>query len=169
MKDLVNKLPAPSATRDRRVSDATIGAVLGVLFETVRSSADFTRNLHECGGTDRLRYLARAYPTYGSRVCKYASQVILSVHICMCFVFEVLYVMWQHKELHDGFKRAGFKESDFFCGSASRARETTTLSRPISTQGAERPYGLRPDLDDSGSSTARYGATGSTISVRLTI
>jgi hypothetical protein len=76
--------------------------------------------------------------------------------------------MWQHKELHDGFKRAGFKETDFFCGSASRARETTTLARPISTQGAERPgHGLRPDLDDSGSSTARYGATGSTVSVRL--
>ncbi len=76
MKDLVNKLPPPQQKeRDRHVSDQTIGAVLGVLFETVRSSSDFTRNLHECGGTDRLRFLARAYPQYGTRVCKYASQV----------------------------------------------------------------------------------------------
>lgn len=49
--------------------------MLGVLFETVRDNTDFARNLHEHGGTDRLRLLARSYPVYGSRVCKYASQV----------------------------------------------------------------------------------------------
>lgn len=67
--------------------------------------------------------------------------------------------MWQHKELHDGFKRSGLKESDFYSGTASRAREATTLSRPISSQGAERPVRLRSDnFDDNGSAygSARY-------------
>jgi len=142
MQDLVGKLPrADARQRDPAVSDATIGAVLGILFETVRSSADFTRNLHECGGTERLRVLSRSYPVYSSRVCRYASQV--------------LYVMWTHKELHDGFRRSGLKEADFYSGQASRARETTTLARPIATQGSERPLALRPDLDETAST--RYG------------
>lgn len=81
---------------------------------------------------------------------------------------QVLYVMWQHKELHDGFKRSGLKESDFYSGTTSRARDSTTLARPISSQGAERPANLRSEnLDDSGSGsgTGRYGAMGSTCSV----
>ncbi|VDM38049.1 unnamed protein product [Toxocara canis] len=157
MKDLVSKLPRPDQrARDASVSDATVGAVLGILFETVKHSADFTRNVHECGGTDRLRYLARSHPMYSARICKYASQV--------------LYVMWQHKELHDGFKRSGLKESDFYSGTTSRARDSTTLARPISSQGAERPANLRSEnLDDSGSGsgTGRYGAMGSTCSVHF--
>uniref|UniRef100_F1KQH5 Juxtamembrane domain-associated catenin n=1 Tax=Ascaris suum TaxID=6253 RepID=F1KQH5_ASCSU len=155
MKDLVSKLPRPDQrARDASVGDATIGAVLGILFETVKHSADFTRNVHECGGTERLRYLARSHPMYTARICKYASQV--------------LYVMWQHKELHDGVKRSGLKESDFYSGTTSRARDSTTLARPISSQGAERPANLRSEnLDDSGSGsgTGRYGAMGSTCSV----
>lgn len=44
MKDLVSKLPRPDQrARDASVGDATIGAVLGILFETVKHSADFTR------------------------------------------------------------------------------------------------------------------------------
>ncbi|VIO86610.1 Uncharacterized protein BM_BM7227 [Brugia malayi] len=137
MKDLVAKLPrADQRFRDPNVSDATIGAILGILFETVKHSADFTRNIHECGGTDRLRNLASSHPMYSSRICKYASQV--------------LYLMWQHKELHDGFKRSGLKESDFYSGTTIRARDTTTLSRPISSQGAERPTHLKSEnLDDN--------------------
>ncbi|VDN41315.1 unnamed protein product [Gongylonema pulchrum] len=77
MKDLVAKLPqAGQGCRDPSVSDATVGAVLGILFETVRHSADFTRNIHECGGTERLRSLASSYPVYSGRICKYASQVL---------------------------------------------------------------------------------------------
>ena len=93
MKELVLKLPDPSRPeRERGVSDATIAAVLGVLFETVRSSADFARNLHEAGGTTKLRYLARTYPTYGSRVCKYASQVhsrFIAVYSGLFWLFTV--------------------------------------------------------------------------------
>ncbi|VDN01656.1 unnamed protein product [Thelazia callipaeda] len=126
MKDLVAKLPrAEQRYRDPNVSDATIGAVLGIFFEIIKHSSDFTRNIHECGGTERLRNLASSHPTYSFRICKYASQV--------------LYLMWQHKELHDGFKRNGLKESDFYSGTTSRVRDATTLSRPISSQGAERP------------------------------
>uniref|UniRef100_A0A1I7VVL9 Fibronectin type III domain-containing protein n=1 Tax=Loa loa TaxID=7209 RepID=A0A1I7VVL9_LOALO len=143
MKDLVAKLPrADQQFRDPNVSDATIGAILGILFETVKHSADFTRNIHECGGTDRLRNLASSHPIYSTRICKYASQV--------------LYLMWQHRELHDGFRRSGLKESDFYSGTTIRARDATTLSRPISSQGAERPTHLKNEnLDDSAST---YGA-----------
>uniref|UniRef100_A0A0R3S475 Fibronectin type III domain protein n=1 Tax=Elaeophora elaphi TaxID=1147741 RepID=A0A0R3S475_9BILA len=146
MKDLVAKLPrADQRFRDSNVSDATVGAILGILFETVKHSADFTRNIHECGGTDRLRNLASLHPIYSARICKYASQV--------------LYLMWQHKELHDGFKRNGLKESDFYSGTTIRARDATTLSRPISSQGAERPTHLKSEnFDDSVSTygTGRY-------------
>ncbi|VDK87223.1 unnamed protein product [Litomosoides sigmodontis] len=147
MKDLVAKLPqVDQRFRDSNMSDATIGAILGIMFETVKHSADFTRNIHECGGTDRLRKLASSHPIYSTRICKYASQV--------------LYLMWQHKELHDGFKRNGLKESDFYSGTTIRARDTTTLSRPISSQGAERPTHLKSEnFDDNASAygTGRYG------------
>ncbi|MCP9266055.1 Juxtamembrane domain-associated catenin [Dirofilaria immitis] len=155
MKDLVTKLPrANQRFRDPNVSDATIGAILGILFETVKHSADFTRNIHECGGTERLRSLASAHPIYSTRICKYASQV--------------LYLMWQHKELHDGFKRNGLKESDFYSGTSVRVRNATTLSRPISSQGAERPTNLRSEnFDDSASTygTGRYDTLDSRASV----
>lgn len=71
-------------------------------------------------------------------------------------------MMWQHKELHDSFKRANFKDSDFYstgtiARNARKARSTTTLNnhetatlaRPISSQGAERPARFKtPILDD---------------------
>ncbi|TMS39617.1 hypothetical protein L596_006110 [Steinernema carpocapsae] len=159
MKDLVSKLPRPDeTTRNPGISDGTIAAVLGILFEVVRNSVEFTKALHEAGGTDRLRKLAASVPAYSVRVCKYASQV--------------LYVMWQHKELHDGFKRANLKEADFYSGPAhSRHSNTTTLARPISSQGPERPARLRSEtLDETINSdgqpvSGRYGAMGSTQSV----
>ncbi|EFO91682.1 hypothetical protein CRE_03573, partial [Caenorhabditis remanei] len=91
-------------------------------------------------GTDKLRALSRSYPTYSHRVCKYASQV--------------LYVMWQHKELHDGFKRSGLKEADFYSGTARRG-DSSTLARPISSQGRERPS--MHNLDETLSSGGGYG------------
>jgi hypothetical protein len=75
-------------------SDATLGAILGILWEAVRHSAELTRGVHQTAevknigkpcslikylilpqGTERLRALAKAYPIYGRRVCKYATQV----------------------------------------------------------------------------------------------
>ncbi|KAK6053155.1 Armadillo/beta-catenin-like repeat protein, partial [Cooperia oncophora] len=137
LRDLIEKLPDAGGRRPP-ISDQTIGAVLGILFEVVRSSASFTRDVHEARGTEKLRALARSYPTYSHRVCKYASQV--------------LFMMWQHKELHDGFKRSGLKEADFFSGTARG--DSATLARPISSQGRERP--AQALLDDTMSSG--YGA-----------
>jgi hypothetical protein len=78
MRDLVIKLPAPDQqARDPHISDATIGAVLGIFWEVARSSLELTRLLHDHGSTDRLRSLAKSYPMYGKRVCKYATQVRL--------------------------------------------------------------------------------------------
>ncbi|CAD6194584.1 unnamed protein product [Caenorhabditis auriculariae] len=136
LRELLEKLPEPDAPRPP-ISDQTIGAVLGILFEIVRSSAPYTRDVHELQGTNKLRALARSYPKYSHRVCKYASQV--------------LYMMWQHKELHDGFKRNGLKEADFFSGTARRG-DSSTLARPISSQGRERPAAAHTTLDDTGSS-----------------
>lgn len=146
MPALIEKLPRPDEQqRNPKVNDATLSAILGVLFEVVRLNAHLTRSFHELGGTARLRKLAQSCPPYSKRVCKYATQV--------------LYMMWQHKELHDGFKRSGLKEADFYSGpSSARSRDATTLARPISSQGAERPSHLQPEnLDDSGESAAAYG------------
>uniref|UniRef100_A0AC34QBT6 Fibronectin type-III domain-containing protein n=1 Tax=Panagrolaimus sp. JU765 TaxID=591449 RepID=A0AC34QBT6_9BILA len=149
LSDLIDKLPRPDETkRNTIVTDPALCALLGILFEIVKSDVSLTRNLHEQDGTTRLRYLAKRYPQYGTRVCKYASQV--------------LFMMWQHKELHDGFKRSGLKEADFYSGSSSaRSRDATTLSRPISSQGAERPVHLRSEnMDESGESAATYAQYG---------
>ncbi|CBJ25105.1 Fibronectin type-III domain-containing protein [Caenorhabditis elegans] len=140
LRDFLDKLPEPGSPRRSAISDQTIGAVLGILFEIVRSSAAYTKDVHELKGTDKLRALSRSYPTYSHRVCKYASQV--------------LYVMWQHKELHDGFKRSGLKEADFYSGTARRG-DSSTLARPISSQGRERPS--MHQLDETLSSGGGYG------------
>lgn len=146
---LIHKLPSlESNRREPGVNDATLCAILGILFEIVKSNVHLTKSIHDMQGTDRLRKLAKSYPQYNARVCKYASQV--------------LYMMWQHKELHDGFKRSGLKEADFYSGSTARSRgDATTLARPISSQGAERPMHLRSEnMDESGESAATYAQYG---------
>lgn len=76
MSELLSKLPNRNQTaRAPNISDATIGAILGILWEAVRASVELTRKLHEEQGTTRLMVLAKSYPVYGARVCKYASQV----------------------------------------------------------------------------------------------
>uniref|UniRef100_A0A183CIN4 Fibronectin type-III domain-containing protein n=1 Tax=Globodera pallida TaxID=36090 RepID=A0A183CIN4_GLOPA len=120
-------------------SDATVGAVLGLLWEAVRHSAELARAVHEtANGTERLRTVAKSYPTHGRRVCKYATQV--------------LFMMWQNKELHDLFRRDGLSEADFYSGTLHRGGKggggkeqqnynnsspssvATTLARPFSSQ-----------------------------------
>jgi len=80
-----------------------------------------------------LRTLAKAQARYGRRVCKYASQV--------------LYMMWQWREMHDTFRRAGLSEADFYStgtlqhpkhagkGGGKFSDAHATLARPISSQG----------------------------------
>ncbi|CAD5227143.1 unnamed protein product [Bursaphelenchus xylophilus] len=151
MRDLLGKLPAPGQeTRNSETSDSTIGAVLGILWEAARSSVELTKAIHENGGSDRLRALAKSYPLYGKRVCKYATQV--------------LFLMWQHRELQDGFRRAGLKEGDFYAGtihrrgrSAAPSSDVATLRRPISSQGNERPAHLKSETADETMDSGRYG------------
>ena len=65
--------------------------------------------------------------------------------------------MWQHKDMHGVLKRSGqYKEEDYIgpLRAMGGAMSTTTLRRPISTQGPERPLAamasapsrIRPDL-----------------------
>ncbi|CAK5082181.1 unnamed protein product [Meloidogyne enterolobii] len=134
-------------------SDSTLNAILGILWEIVRLNSEMAKLVHSTiEGTERLRALAKSYPIYGRKTCKYATQV--------------LYMMWQHKELHELFKESGLEESDFYSGtttsslnkSRSTSKEiisskqqqqhyspsslTTTLARPFSSQGMERPTNL---------------------------
>lgn len=97
-------------------------------------------------------------------------------------------MMWQHKELHDGFKRAGLKEADFYCGSASAkggTNHSATLARPIASQvgemdwiidqinvfkGREKPRPIANDPNETMSSGGggggqTYGTMGDTIIV----
>lgn len=68
--------------------------------------------------------------------------------------------MWQHKELQDLFRKSGLKDSDFFAQTTLSGRktptttligehhhDTSTLARPISSQGLERPVKLRNKLE----------------------
>ena len=48
---------------------------------------------------DRLMNVTRQRSKYSSRVVKFASQVLFS--------------MWQHQELRDVYRKAGWKEQDF--------------------------------------------------------
>nr|CAD2166168.1 unnamed protein product [Meloidogyne enterolobii] len=134
-------------------SDSTLNAILGILWEIVRLNSEMAKLVHSTiEGTERLRALAKSYPIYGRKTCKYATQV--------------LYMMWQHKDLHELFKESGLEESDFYSGttttsslnkSRSTSKEiisskqqqhyspsslTTTLARPFSSQGIERPTNL---------------------------
>uniref|UniRef100_A0A915MZL6 Fibronectin type-III domain-containing protein n=1 Tax=Meloidogyne javanica TaxID=6303 RepID=A0A915MZL6_MELJA len=70
-------------------------------------------------GTERLRALAKSYPIYGRKTCKYATQV--------------LYMMWQHKDLHELFKEFGLEESDFYSGTTT----TSSLNKSRSTRNGE--------------------------------
>uniref|UniRef100_A0A0N5B240 Fibronectin type-III domain-containing protein n=1 Tax=Strongyloides papillosus TaxID=174720 RepID=A0A0N5B240_STREA len=132
MKDLLQKIPREDAIQslninENKIAEATIAAVLGILFEIVKYSSEFTKNLHDIGGTERLMVLAKGYPRVSAKICKYTSQL--------------LYTMWQHKDLHEMFKRGGYKEGDFYSGpstSRNTAREARTLARPIISYGGNK-------------------------------
>uniref|UniRef100_A0A915NPK1 Uncharacterized protein n=1 Tax=Meloidogyne floridensis TaxID=298350 RepID=A0A915NPK1_9BILA len=72
-------------------------------------------------GTERLRALAKSYPIYGRKTCKYATQV--------------LYMMWQHKDLHELFKESGLEESDFYSGTT-----TSSLNKSRSTSKGKEQF-----------------------------
>lgn len=76
IKDLVAKLPSETMPRDQNISDDTISAVLGVLYQTILGNVEFARNLLESGGVERLMYITKSrQPAFNPKVVKYASQV----------------------------------------------------------------------------------------------
>merc|ERR1719312_1955123 len=132
MRDLVQKLPSGNPQRDVGTSDDTIAAVLATLNEVIKKHPEFSRSLLEAGGVDRLMNVTRQRAKYSSRVVKFASQVLFS--------------MWQHQELRDVYRKAGWKEADFVTKTvaARNARPhspthlNSTLNRPMASQGGTR-------------------------------
>merc|ERR1719245_1162567 len=132
MRDLVQKLPSGNPQRDHGTSDDTIAAVLATLNEVIKKHPEFSRSLLEAGGVDRLMNVTRQRSKYSSRVVKFASQVLFS--------------MWQHQELRDVYRKAGWKEADFVTKTvaARNARPNSpthlnsTLNRPMASQGGTR-------------------------------
>ena len=72
---------------------------LQINFRILLKSENLSRSLLEAGGVDRLMNVTRQRSKYTSRVVKFASQVLFS--------------MWQHQELRDVYRKAGWKETDF--------------------------------------------------------
>jgi hypothetical protein len=134
MKDLVSKLPNGNAQHDYGTSDDTIAAVLATLNEVISKNADFAKSLLECQGMERLSFIIKNKNNkFSPRVFKFTSQL--------------LYNLWQHIELRDVYKKAGYKESNFIIrpstlsrnsSSAAGAGHNNTLSRPMSTQSGTR-------------------------------
>lgn len=55
--------------------------------------------------------------------------------------------MWQHRDLQDSYRKAGWRESDFVGRSLAAGRSPAgTLARPVSTQGGNTPSRNRPDI-----------------------
>merc|ERR1719158_869995 len=129
MRDLVQKPPSGNPQRDHGTSDDTIAAVLATLNEVIKKHPEFSRSLLGAGGVDRLMNVTRQRAKYSSRVVKFASQVLFS--------------MWQHQELRDVYRKAGWKEADFVTKTvaARNARPdhlNSTLNRPMASQGGTR-------------------------------
>ncbi|CAL8134880.1 unnamed protein product [Orchesella dallaii] len=144
MRDLVQKLPS-GRPHDQGTSDDTIAAVLATLNEVIKKNAEFSRSLMEAEGVERLVQLSQQKRRYSSRVVKFASQV--------------LYSMWQHQELREVYKKAGWSETDFVSkgmtgrsgspsgpgGSGNEASSAgspvnanSTLNRPMASQSGTR-------------------------------
>jgi len=136
MKDLVSKLPNGNAQHDYGTSDDTIAAVLATLNEVVSKNGDFAKSLLEAQGMDRLSYIIKNKNNkFSPRVFKFTSQLLFN--------------MWQHMELRDVYKKAGYKESHFIIRPTTLSRNASstggvaghhnnTLSRPMSTQSGTR-------------------------------
>ncbi|XP_042145466.1 catenin delta-2 isoform X2 [Ixodes scapularis] len=130
MSDLVQKLPNGNPQHDMGTSDDTIAAVLATLNEVIVRNGDFARSLLEAGGVTRLTYITKQKGRFSARVVKFTSQL--------------LYNMWQHVELREVYKNAGWREYHFLTrtlvarNSSPTSSANNTLSRPISSQGGTR-------------------------------
>ncbi|XP_054709799.1 catenin delta-2-like isoform X2 [Uloborus diversus] len=131
LKDLVLKLPNGSRDHDMEISDDTCSAVLATLNEVVGKQSDFARSLLQIGGIDRLVKITQQKDAFSPRVHKFASQL--------------LYNMWQHLELREAFRKAGWKESHFIThhkgtrnSLSSPTGASSTLNRTVSSKGGTK-------------------------------
>ncbi|XP_054161601.1 catenin delta-2-like isoform X2 [Oppia nitens] len=134
LKDLVSKLPNGNPQHDSNASDDTVAAVLATLNEVISKNPDFAKSLLEAGGLERLTIIVKQKGKFSPRVSKFTSQLLFN--------------MWQHIELREVYKKAGWKESHFIINPRtllSRTNSTSTpnsanntLTRPMSTVGGTR-------------------------------
>ncbi|KPM06241.1 catenin delta-1-like protein [Sarcoptes scabiei] len=120
LKDLVSKLPAPSATGvplETGTSDDTIAAVLATLNEVISKNPDFAKSMLEAGGMQRLNLIIKNRNRFCNRVVKFTSQL--------------LHNMWQHVELRDVYRKAGWKETHFIISNASNSNVRMAPTRSI--------------------------------------
>jgi len=116
MRDLVSKLPSNQQhISSFDASDDTIAAVLATLNEVVSKNADFAKSLLEANGMERLLHIIKFSNKYSSRVVKFTSQL--------------LYNMWQHTDLRETYRKAGYKENNFLVKQLpTGSSNTTTIS-----------------------------------------
>ncbi|RWS29674.1 armadillo repeat protein deleted in velo-cardio-facial syndrome-like protein [Leptotrombidium deliense] len=136
MRDLVSKLPNGNQQHDGGTSDDTIAAVLATLNEVISNNADFAKSLVEADGMERLLFIIKNKQKFSPRVFKFTSQLLFN--------------MWQHVELREVYRKAGYKESHFLVRPMitrnssggnilqSPTSANNTLSRPMSTQGGTK-------------------------------
>lgn len=134
LKDLVSKLPNGNPQHDSNASDDTVAAVLATLNEVISKNPDFAKSLLEAGGLERLTIIVKQKGKFSQRVSKFTSQLLFN--------------MWQHIELREVYRKAGWKESHFIINSRTLLSRTTsssspnsannTLTRPMSTVGGTR-------------------------------
>ena len=158
MNDLVAKLPPPDRPRSTTTSDLTLCGVLGVLYEILRTNSQFTKKFCEDGGVDKLMAIVKS-PSQVSNIPNFVILLIVSITFqysqrVVRYAAHLLHIMWQQRDVHSLLKQNGkYSDQDYllpmrqFCHATTGS---TTLGRPMSTQGAERPAGaasrLRPDL-----------------------
>ncbi|CAG2162045.1 unnamed protein product [Oppiella nova] len=134
LKDLVSKLPNGNPQHDSNASDDTVAAVLATLNEVISKNPDFAKSLLEAGGLERLTIIVKQKGKFSPRVSKFTSQLLFN--------------MWQHVDLREVYRKAGWKESHFIINSRTLLSRTTssstpnsannTLTRPMSTVGGTR-------------------------------
>lgn len=120
MHKLIQKLPHKTRRSNHPPCDATVAAVLATLYEVVKNNPDFCQTLLNNEGVDRLVDITCSHGEYHSKVVKFAA--------------STLFAMWQFKDLHEEYKRHGYKESHFVTKTmAARSASGRTMENDDNT------------------------------------
>lgn len=143
MKDLVSKLPNGNHQHDFGTSDDTIAAVLATLNEVISKNADFAKSLLEAGGMDRLLFIIKNKNNkFSPRVFKFTSQLLFN--------------MWQHLELRDVYRKAGYKETHFILRPASVSKSSGASQAAAATAASANHNNSSVGHNTSGNSSVNY-------------